>query len=52
MDRHLTKKARMSNGKHHIKGPKKRTKTKMNENLCKKALKSLLVKVLNNSNQE
>ena len=26
MDRHLAKKARMSNGKHHIKGPKKLTK--------------------------
>lgn len=25
MDRHLAKKARMSNSKHHIKGPKKRT---------------------------
>lgn len=25
MDRHLAKKARMSNNKHHIKGPKKRT---------------------------
>ena len=26
MDRHLAKKMRMSNSKHHIKGPKKRTK--------------------------
>ena len=26
MDRHLTKKARMSKSKHHLKGPKKRTK--------------------------
>lgn len=26
MDRHLSKKARMSNSKHHLKGPKKRTK--------------------------
>lgn len=26
MDRHLAKKARMSNSRHHIKGPKKRTK--------------------------
>lgn len=25
MDRHLAKKARMSNSKHHLKGPKKRT---------------------------
>lgn len=25
MDRHLAKKARMANGKHHLKGPKKRT---------------------------
>lgn len=39
MDRHLAKKARMSNGKHHIKGPKsvqnKMTKTlKKALNLC------------------
>ena len=26
MERHLAKKARMSKGKHHLKGPKKRTK--------------------------
>lgn len=26
MERHLAKKARMSKGKHHVKGPKRRTK--------------------------
>lgn len=50
MDRHLAKKARMSNGKHHIKGPKKRTK--QDDENFEKSFESLLVKVLNNSNQE
>ena len=50
MDRHLAKKARMSNGKHHIKGPKKRAK--QDDENFEKSFESLLVKVLNNSNQE
>ena len=50
MDRHLAKKARMSNGKHHIKGPKKRTK--QDDENFEKSFESLLVKALNNSNQE
>ena len=50
MDRHLAKKARMSNGKHHIKGPKKRTK--QDDENFEKSFESLLVKVLNNSNPE
>ena len=50
MDRHLAKKARMSNSKHHIKGPKKRTK--QDDENFEKSFESLLVKVFNNSNQE
>ena len=50
MDRHLAKKARMSNGKHHIKGPKKRTK--QDDENFEKSFESLLVKALNNSNRE
>lgn len=44
MDRHLSKKARMSKSKHHIKGPKKRTNDddKRFENAFEKLITELL----------
>ncbi len=44
MDRHLAKKARMSKTKHHLKGPKKRTKD--DDARFEKAFKDLIVKLM------
>ena len=43
MDRHLAKKSRMSNSKHHIKGPKKRTRE--DDIKFEKSLRELILKV-------
>lgn len=43
MDRHLAKKARMSKSKHHIKGPKKRTKE--DDSRFEKAFEDLILKI-------
>ncbi len=45
MDRHLAKKARMSKSKHHIKGPKKRTKD--DDLRFEKAFEDLIIKFMN-----
>ena len=45
MDRHLAKKARMSKARHHIKGPKKRTKD--DDLMFEKAFEDLIVKLIN-----
>ena len=44
MDRHLAKKARMSKAKHHIKGPKKRTKD--DDLKFEKAFEDLIIKLI------
>ena len=44
MDRHLAKKARMTKSKHHIKGPKKRTK--VDDLRFEKAFEDLIIKLI------
>lgn len=44
MDRHLAKKARMTKSKHHIKGPKKRTKD--DDLRFEKAFEDLIIKLI------
>ena len=44
MDRHLAKKSRMSKSKHHLKGPKKRTKD--DDIRFEKAFRELIEKVI------
>lgn len=45
MDRHLAKKARMSNSKHHIKGPKKRTND--DDKHFEEAFEKLILEIFN-----
>lgn len=45
MDRHLAKKARMSNSKNHLKGPKKRTRE--DDERFEKSFEKLLKEILN-----
>ena len=45
MDRHLSKKARMSSSKHHLKGPKKRTAE--DDKRFEEAFEKLIVEILN-----
>lgn len=44
MDRHLAKKARMGKGKHHLKGPKKRTEE--DDIRFEKSLRNLILSIL------
>ena len=43
MERHLARKARMGKGKHHLKGPKKRTKEE--DEAFETALRKLLIQI-------
>ena len=45
MERHLARKARMGKGKHHLKGPKKRTKEE--DEVFETAFRKLLMEIVN-----
>ena len=50
MERHLARKARMGKGKHHLKGPKKRTKEE--DDAFETAFRKLLMEITTENQQE
>ena len=50
MERHLARRARMGKGKHHLKGPKKRTKE--DDDAFEAAFRNLLTEIMNRTTEE